>query len=94
MKNNELWHEDFNDLMKVLEFGAEKHGAHNWLHAQGKKSSHGEMCDSMFHHLAEAYSGRKKDEESGLNPLLHLACRALMLYTRQKNGIHEETTNE
>lgn len=27
------------------------------------------------------------DQESGLDPLLHLACRALMLYTRRQRGI-------
>lgn len=31
------------------------------------------------------------DRESGLDPLLHLACRALMLYTRLQRGIKHET---
>lgn len=91
---NDLWHDDFYDLVKVLEFGAKKHGAHNWLQPNGKKSSHSEMCDSMFHHLAEAYAGHTKDHESGLHPLLHLACRAMMCYVIQKHDIRGENSNE
>lgn len=84
---HELWVPEFEDFYKVLEMGAEKHGSYNWLRDNGSKSSHKQMCDSMFHHLAEAYTGVTKDEESGLNPLLHLATRALMLYTRQQRGL-------
>ncbi len=78
------------DFMKIMEMGAKKHGANNWLGPNGKKSDEKSMCDSMFHHLAEAYSGKRRDGESGLDPLLHLACRALMLYTRRQKGLVHE----
>lgn len=78
------------DFVSVIEMGAIKHGNKNWLDPNGKKSSHKEMHDSMFHHLAESYSGKIRDNESGLHPLLHLACRALMCYTRHARGIQHE----
>jgi hypothetical protein len=91
---------EFFDVVKVLEMGAKKHGNSNWLEPDGKKSSFKEMHDSMFHHLAESYAqglygimdideGReyRHDCESKLDPLLHLACRALMVYTRIQRDI-------
>lgn len=82
---------EFLDFLKVLEFGAKKHGDSNWLSTTGKKSSHKDMHASMFRHLAESSVGGFEDLETGLHPLLHLAARALMLYTRKQRGIiHEE----
>lgn len=89
--NHLLYVKEFDDFYSVLEMGASKHGALNWLEDNGSKSSHSDMCASMFRHLAEASTGKTEDDESGLHPLLHLVTRALMLYTRQKRGIvHEE----
>ena len=91
---SEYWQPEFFDMVKVLEMGAKKHGANNWLKPLGKKADHKAMHDSMFHHLAESFaqdgfSGERRnlDAESGLDPLLHLACRALMSYTRKKRGL-------
>lgn len=90
---SDLWQDEFFDIIKVLEFGAKKHGKANWLERGGKKSNHKDMHDSMFHHLSESfamedgYSAVRGDRETGLDPLLHLACRALMCYTRKKRGL-------
>ncbi len=90
---------EMDDWKKILEMGAKKHGANNWLDPDGKKSSEREMQDSMFHHLAKSFAssqefsprGFRFDKESNLDHLLHLACRALMLYTRRQKGIvHKE----
>lgn len=77
------------DFAKVLARSASsgKYPPNNWLQYDGKKCDHKSMHDSMFHHLAESYSGVTKDRESGLHPLLHLACRALMMYTRYENQL-------
>ena len=83
----QYWETEFTDLFKVFELGARKYGNKNWTREDGAKSSHREMCDSMFHHLAEAYSGSRTDDESGLDPLLHLTARALMLYARRQRGL-------
>lgn len=95
--------EEFQDYLQVMEMGAKKHGADNWLDPNGKKSSFKQMHDSMFHHLAESYAQGdiidfagmtlRQDAESGLDPLLHLICRAQMLYTRLKRGIRHQDDN-
>ena len=88
---HELKEPEFDDQYLVLEMGAKKHGPKNWLEPNGSKSSHKDMHASMFRHLAESSTGKTKDDESGLHPLLHLATRALMVYTRQQRGIiHED----
>lgn len=87
---NDLWLPEFADILKVLEFGIEKHGYLNYLDEDGKKSSFEQMHTSMFHHLSESYARKqtnRHDKESGLDPLLHLACRALMCYARLNRGI-------
>ena len=87
---------EFEDYKKVMEKGAVKHGSNNWLQPAGNKSSFKQMHDAMFHHLAESYSQSewidlRGDLESDLDPLLHLICRAQMMYTRLKrNLIHPE----
>lgn len=78
---------EFDDFKQVMEMGAKKHGADNWLNAEGSKSSFKQMHDSMFHHLSESYVqgedlNTRGDHESTLDPLLHLICRAQMMYTR------------
>ncbi len=78
---------EFLDFLEVLQLGAKKYARDNWLLPDGKRSSHKEMHDSMFHHLAESFAGVTKDKESGLHPLLHLASRSLMSYCRQVRGI-------
>ena len=77
---------EFLEVYKVLDIGAKKYGANSWL--KGEHFDHRRNCDSLFHHLAEAYNQKEKDEESGLDPLLHLACRSLMAYTLKKRGMY------
>ena len=79
----------------------------NWLESDGNKSSFKNMHESMFRHLAESqcqgYMGLSRyddfndlvrtraDIESSIDPLLHLAVRALMVYTRIRRNIrHSE----
>lgn len=75
------------DFVHILEMGAEKYEAHGWLMPDGACTSHKEMFSSMFRHLAEANCGITQDHESRLDPLLHLATRALMMYTRRQRSI-------
>lgn len=91
---HDLHLKEFEDFYKVLDMGALKHGPGNWLSVDGAKSSFKQMHDSMFHHLAESFAQgyrARGDAESGLDPLLHLATRALMMYTRiQRDLVHPE----
>lgn len=84
---NNLWVDEFFDILQVLEMGAEKYEANGWLEEDGKGTTHKQMHDSMFHHLAQSYANNRLDDESRLDHLLHVATRALMLYTRIQRGI-------
>lgn len=79
--------EEFFDFLDIIDIGAKKYAPNNWLEPDGMRSSHKDMHDSIFHHIAESYSGFREDQQSGKDPLLHAACRILMLYTRKKRGI-------
>lgn len=74
-------------FIKVMEMGASKYEPNGWLKTDGTKTSHKDMHASMFRHLAESSAGIRADHESGFDPLLHLACRALMMYTRIQKGL-------
>ncbi len=82
-----LWKEEFYDVVKVLEMGAKKYEADGWLDSDGHGTSHREMHASLFRHLAASCAGIAADNESGLDHLLHVACRALMLYCRKQRNI-------
>lgn len=75
------------DFIKVMNFGAKKYAANNWLLPDGINSDHKSMHASIFRHVAESSCGHKHDWETGLHPLLHAATRCLMLYTRQQRGL-------
>lgn len=90
-----LLENEFLDVAYVVELGARKYKDKNWLEPAGKKSSFKEMHESMFHHLAESWAqghiNHRGDKETNFDPLLHLACRALMLYTRIQRNIKHIT---
>lgn len=80
--------DEFKDILKVLDMGAVKYGANSWL-----KGNHFDIHKnhrSMSHHLLESYREIREDHESGLDPLLHLATRALMEYTLRSRGLIDE----
>lgn len=97
---------EFFDVFEVVANGAKKYAMNGWLEPNGKSASEKKMHDSMFHHLAESWAKRPyrlescddashcwfypQDKESGLDPLLHNACRSLMVYTRRQRNIHHE----
>ncbi len=89
--------EEFEEYKETMVPGAKKHGANNWLEADGNKSSFKQMHYSMLHHLAESFLqpptrvSVRADKESKLDPLKHLTTRSNMTYTRIKRGIvHKE----
>lgn len=83
-----LWLPEFDDDLDILLVGAKKYGFNNWLSETGKKSSHTDMHNSLFHHAAESYANPGKvDPESKKDPILHAIVRAKMIYARRKRGI-------
>lgn len=82
-----FWVPEFIDFHQVLDYGAKKHGDVNWLEPNGNTVDHKTNYNSMFHHLAEGFSGKTVDPESGLHPLLHLITRAQIAYVRYQRGL-------
>lgn len=91
VRHPEVWVPEFTHFEGALLFGCKQYGNMNWLKANGTKSSFKQMHDSMFHHLAESFTNNRSDSDTGLDPLLHLTCRALMMYTRIHRGIIHES---
>ena len=75
------------DLIEVFKMGDKKHGYKSWLDPSNPSLQHKSNHASMSRHTAEHYCGVEADEESGLDPLLHLATRALMKYSRKKRNL-------
>ena len=68
------------ELEQVTDLGGSKHGYGTWKDINNPSLQHNSNCASMFRHLAEVQTGVQYDPESGVDPLLHLAWRALAAY--------------
>lgn len=72
------------EVSKVLTFGKDKYGAHNW-----RNGLHwSRISSAMLRHIFAWLGGEDRDPESGLNHLAHAACGTLMLleYVITKSG--------
>lgn len=83
---------EFDDVVLPLVEGAKKYPGDGWL--EGKFFNRRDNHASMSRHLAEYYMGVTSDKESGLDPLLHLACRALMAYTVRQWEMERLTSDD
>lgn len=83
---------EFDDVVLPLVEGAKKYPGDGWL--EGKFFNRRDNHASMSRHLAEYYAGVTRDKESGLDPLLHLACRALMAYTVRQWEMERLTSHD
>ncbi|ATO56886.1 MULTISPECIES: dATP/dGTP diphosphohydrolase domain-containing protein [Bartonella] len=63
------------EVGRVLEFGANKYGASNWLHGMNWSRLYG----AALRHLLAWFGGEDKDLESGLPHLAHAVCCLLFL---------------
>lgn len=77
----------FTGTLQVLEFGANKYEANNWLLPDGVNSDHKSMYGSIFRHVAEAYAGKERDTESRLPPAAHAQARLGMWMVRKARGL-------
>jgi len=68
-------------MVEVLEFGAQKYAAHNWM----KGLSIVEICESMKRHLDAFMEKQDNDPESGLSHIGHIQCNALFLSWMMEN---------
>jgi hypothetical protein len=65
----------FEDMVRVLMFGAQKYDSHNWK--KGLKTT--EICESLLRHLYAYMDGEEIDPESGLPHIGHIQCNAMFL---------------
>ena len=82
---------EFFDFLDVIDFGTRKYARNDWLRPNGRTITEEDMHASMLRHLTKSKNSEGKgkeygqyDHESDLDHLLHLATRALMLYTLRK----------
>ena len=68
-------------MVRVLEFGANKYGEHNWV----KGLSIRETCESLKRHLDAFMEGEDIDSDSGLSHIGHIQCNALFLSWMMEN---------
>jgi len=68
-------------MVEVLEFGAKKYAAHNWM----KGLSIVEICESMKRHLDAFMENENNDPESGISHIGHIQCNALFLAWMMEN---------
>src|SRR5690606_32703946 len=63
------------DMVKVLDFGANKYADNNWK--KGLKTT--EIFESMMRHITAYMRGEDIDHESGLPHTGHILCNAMFL---------------
>jgi hypothetical protein len=69
--------EALTEIAKVLAFGAEKYGRHNWR----KGMAWSRLIGAILRRLFAWMLGEDKDPESGLSHLSHAGCDLLFLLT-------------
>lgn len=67
---------------EVLTFGAEKYEPNSW---QDVEDAENRYYAALFRHLMAYRKGEKKDPESGLSHLKHIACNAMFLLHFEEN---------
>jgi len=70
------------EIAKVLAFGAEKYGRHNWR----KGMAWSRLVGAILRHLFAWMLGEDKDPESGLSHLAHAGCDILFLMSYEIQG--------
>lgn len=73
-------------ILQVMEFGADKYGADNWV--QGADWSR--YFDAMQRHLLAWWMGEKADPETGRSHLHHAGCCLLFLIAYEMRGIGKD----
>lgn len=80
------------EVVKVFTMGAQKYGANTW---QNLPDGYNRYKAALLRHLTAYDRGERKDAESGLSPLAHVAWNAIaMLYIamREENGEQTEAS--
>lgn len=81
-----IWFRFLEPVAEVLEFGANKYGAHNWKKGLEER----EILDSLLRHTHALCDGETYDQESGLHHIGHIICNCMFyvyFYYKKANGI-------
>tara|TARA_R110000796_G_scaffold156860_1_gene273624 strand:- start:91 stop:405 length:315 start_codon:yes stop_codon:yes gene_type:complete len=78
-----LVQEFINEMIDVLEFGADKYDKFNWL----KGSDWSRISDAMDRHVVSFNANQDKDPETKLSHMAHVAVNAMFLYTFSQREI-------
>jgi hypothetical protein len=78
--------EALNEVAKILTYGKDKYGAHNWR----KGMSWSRVESAMLRHYTAYARGENTDPESGLLHTAHMTANALFLLTYQLLGLGED----
>ena len=74
------------DVVKVLEFGAQKYAPDNWMKVPNARERY---WDAAMRHLIEWKAGDKVDGETGISHLAHAVCCLLfMLWFDKQDAFH------
>lgn len=76
---------EFEEVVKVLTFGANKYEDRNWE----KGINYGRLIAACLRHLFSWIRGERLDPETGLHHLAHLGCDVLFLLTYEQRGMND-----
>jgi hypothetical protein len=76
---------EFEEVVKVLTYGATKYADRNW--EQG--ISYGRLIAATFRHIWSWIKGDRNDSETGIHHLAHACCDVLFLLTYEQRGMKE-----
>jgi hypothetical protein len=73
----------FEEIVKVLEFGAKKYARDNWRYVEGAEQRY---LAAAIRHLVAYQIEEPKDDETGLSHLAHAGCCLLFLLALEKTN--------
>jgi hypothetical protein len=82
----------YEDMAKVMEFGATKYGRNNWKKLQ--ISDINKIIASLERHTQEIKKGNLVDWESKLQHACHIACNAMFLHYAIRNNTLSDILGE
>lgn len=78
--------EAMNEIARVLGFGANKYGNHNWRNGLDWTR----ISSAVLRHLSAWHAGEDLDPESGLSHLAHAGCGIMFLIAYEQNKIGKD----